>query len=1424
MTVAAVNGPASTVISGPPDHVNAVVGAAQAAELRARMIEVDYASHGPQVEEIRDALAEALAGIGPARADVAFYSTVTGGRIDTAELDADYWFTNLRRPVRFADAVRALLADGHRVFVEASPHPVLTLGVQECCEQTGVDAVTVPTLRRDEGGPVQLARAAAQAYAAGVTVDWTRWFPAGARVVDLPTYAFQRERYWLEGDGVGDVGAAGIERVGHALLPAAVDLADGGLVLTGRLTASGWLTEHAVGDVPLLPGAALVEWALRAADETGCGGVEELTLRAPLLLPETGGLRVQVVAGPAADDGRRDVRINSRRDDDTAWTEHAAGVLAPEPDRAEGLSGAWPPAGAEPVDVTDFYARAAAGGYGYGPAFQGLRAAWRHGPDLLAEVALPEGTAAPGGFGIHPALLDATLHAAALLDRPEAGGERVWLPFAWSGVSLWATEASTVRVRLTPHDDDNGAGRGLRLLVADAGGAPVLGAASVVLRPAAADRLRHTPAADGLFTLDWVPATAGEAGTAPSLAAIGPEGYADLRALVAALDDGAPVPSAVLTRVPATGGLDAAAGLAATRDLLALARDWLAEPRLADARLVVITRGATDGTDAGAAGAWGLIRSAQSENPDRFVLLDLDRDEEDDVRLALTTGEPQVAVRDETILVPRLVRTGGGELTAPPGENAWRLAMESGGTVDDIAAVACPDVLEPLAEGQVRIAVRFAGVNFRDVLIALGMYPGGGVFRGSEGAGVVVATGPGVDLSVGDRVMGLFEGAFGPFAVADARMVAPMPDGWSFEDAAAVPVVFLTAWYGLVDLGGLQSGESVLVHAGTGGVGMAAIQIARHLGAEVWATASPAKHAVLEEMGIDSAHRASSRDLEFEERFRAATGGVDVVLNSLAGEYVDASLRLLGKGGRLVEMGKTDVRDAEQVAADHDGVRYRAFDLVGDAGPDRVGEMLRTLIALFAEGGLTPPPVRVWPLGQARRALRELGQARHTGKFVLEIPAPVDPGGTVLITGGTGTLGGLVAEHLARTRRLKHLVLVSRRGPDAPGASELAGRLADLGADARIVAADLADPAAVRDLVGAIDPPLTGIVHATGVLDDAVLASQTPERLARVWDAKATVAANLHEATAGLRLGMFVIFSSAAGTLGGAAQANYAAANAFCDALAAGRRAAGLPAVSVAWGLWADASGMTGHLGDADLARMSRTGIKPMSNEQGLALLDAATGHGAAYLLAADVDVRALSGQPVPPPLRALAGGPARRTAAASGGVPVDWAARLGGLSAADRHRALATLVRTHAATVLGHAGAEAVPADASFKELGFDSLAAVELRNRLSAATDLRLPAAVVFDYPDAGALAGHLLRRLSPEDAAPANAADPVLGELARIESTVLALDAEDRARIAKRLSGLLSALNGGSGETAGGPDFSALESASDDEIFELIDRELP
>ncbi len=448
----------------------------------------------------------------------------------------------------------------------------------------------------------------------------------------------------------------------------------------------------------------------------------------------------------------------------------------------------------------------------------------------------------------------------------------------------------------------------------------------------------------------------------------------------------------------------------------------------------------------------------------------------------------------------------------------------------------------------------------------------------------------------------------------------------------------------------------------------------------------------------------------------------------------------------------------------------------------------------------------------------------------MEVPAGFDPGGTVLITGGTGVLGELVAAHVVKEWGVRHLVLAGRRGLDAAGAAELAARL---GVEVRVVAVDVSDRGAVMDLVGGIDPAhrLTGVIHAAGVIEDGLVADMTPQRFDRVWAPKAGGLAALHDATVGERLSFFVVFSSAAGTLGSPGQANYAAASAYCDAFVAGRRAAGLVGQSIGWGLWAQPSAMTSHLTDTDLARMRRVGLRPLQTDHALALLDAAMRDGRPFVAAADLDMAALAGLPaeaVPGILRELAvGSVRRRTAATAQTRPGELAAQLTGLPPAERQRTLLALVRAQAAAALGHADIGAVHTETAFNDLGFDSLTAVELRNRLSAATGLRLPPALVFDYPNPSSLAGHLDSRLSPDgSAAPAPSAfDSVLDEVARLEGMLAALPGQglDSRAVEARLEALLGSWRASRNRPNGGNASERLEVASADQVLEFIDNEL-
>jgi polyketide synthase 12 len=608
---------------------------------------------------------------------------------------------------------------------------------------------------------------------------------------------------------------------------------------------------------------------------------------------------------------------------------------------------------------------------------------------------------------------------------------------------------------------------------------------------------------------------------------------------------------------------------------------------------------------------------------------------------------------------------------------------------------------------------------------------------------------------------------------------------------------------------------------------MAAVQLARHLGADVFATASAGKQQVVAELGVDPARIASSRTTEFAARFRAATGGrgLDVVLDALAGEFVDASLGLMAAGGRFIEMGKADIRDPAQVARRWPGVSYQAFDLM-DPGPERIGQILGIVLDLFRRGVLAPLPLRCWGLAQTADALRFMGQGRHVGKNVVRVPAPLDRAGTVLITGAPGVLGGLVARHLAVTRRAGRLILASRRGPAAAGAAQLAAALAGDGAHVELTACDTADRAALAGLLAAIPAgrPLTAVIHAAGVLDDGVIGALTPDRLEYVLRPKADAAIALDELTAGAELSAFVLFSSAAATFGSPGQGNYATANAFLDALAARRRARGLPAVSIAWGMWEQATGLTAHLGDAGRSR-ARGVLLPLGTEQGLELFDAALAADVPMAVAAGMNLAGLRAQAGTGMLPPLWHGLVRVPASSPAAVPDGGTLRqqLAGLPQAGQHQVLLGMIREQAAAVLGHSSPDPVQPGAAFRDLGFDSLTAIELRNRLAAVTGLRLPATLAFDQPTPQLLATWLHSQVVGEDQpAPATS---VLAELDRLEATLSTADVENTEsdQVVVRLEAILSKWKASRKREDGADAVERkLESATDDEVFDFLGEE--
>jgi acyl transferase domain-containing protein/acyl carrier protein/methylmalonyl-CoA mutase cobalamin-binding subunit len=1033
--IAGLNGPTSTVISGSEASVAALAQHFQTLGRKTTRLTVSHAFHSRSMDGMLAEFRAVAASLSMSAPKIPLVSNVTGELATAAELcSPDYWVRHVRQAVRFVDGVRTLERERASVLLEIGPHGVLASMAVECLSDSAREQTAmVVSLRRDRPETETLASALGTLHGHGVEIDWDAYFrPFGPQLVDLPTYPFLRTHYWADaGARPAELDSAGLVAANHPMLGAVVALADAdALLITGFLSIATlpWLADHVVFGRTLVPGTAFVELALAAAQRLGFDSIDELILETPCELGDGHGVTVQVHVGEPDPSGRRPLSIHSQADDEHAWICHARGLLSQARELQAVAPFAWPPEGAQAIELGDVYDRLAERGLAYGPAFRGLTAAWRRGDQTWVQVQLPEAAGGDEYFSIHPALLDAALHVLALDSQP---GSAV-LPFAWRGVRLLASGGSTLRVQLTA------LGSGVALDLRDVAGMRVAAIEQLSLRETAATTL-HAAADRGrnvLYRVAWRPLTLGTTLTTASWLSLGTDDWLGLAsqpsmaALALELDRGATPPTLIV--VPLLHA--SSRPLDETVAALQLIRAWLDDPRLATTKLAFVTRRAVavDGlvNDLARAPIWGLVRTAQSENPDRELQL-LDVDETAGSRsaiiAALTSNEPQLAVRERSALTPRIVAVSG----------------------------------------------------------------------------------------------------------------------------------------------------------------------------------------------------ASER------------------------------------------------------------------------------------------------------LGQ-------LGS------------------GAVVITGGTGALGSLLAHHLVERHGVTELILLSRRGPDTPGAEQLRDALQAAGAEVALVACDISN----RDAVAALfakpptTRPITAVIHTAGVVDDGLLDSLTRERIEAVFGPKVDAATNLHELSNQLELSAFVLFSSISGLIGNAGQASYAAANAYLDALAASRRAAGLPGLSLAWGPWAGA-GMAGQVNDVDRARLRRQGLIPLEPADGLALFDAALAMGdSSALVPTQFDVAELGRQDnVKPILRDLVRKVQRRQA------PADQAAAPDGLAATlcavpehERERALIAIVRAEASTILG-LGSEA-PVGRPLQELGLDSLMAVELRNRLQKRSGLRLAATLLFDYPTIEALARLLLRELVISD----------------------------------------------------------------------------
>lgn len=1397
VVVAVVASPESTVIGGASETVAELIAAWEENDVMARRVAVDVASHSPQVDPILDELADVLADITPLTPTIPYYSATGFDPRDEPVCNASYWVNNLRRTVRFAAAVRAAMEDGYRVFAELAPHPLLTRAVEQTAASLDMPLATLAAMRREQELPDGLRGFLADLHCAGATVDFAVPYPAG-RLVDAPLPTWTHEQLWLGREGQGSVAHGGHTVSVHPLLGPHVRLAEEPERHVWQAevgtAAQPWLADHRVRDVAVLPGAAYCEMALEAARTVlgEAAEVRDIRFEQALLLDDQ-----TAVGASAAVSAPGVVEFVIESDQGSGRAPQASAVLhtaADEPpptyDIAE-LLACHPNSedGAEARTFLDVR------GVGYGPAFTGLGAV-HTGADadtVLAEVALPSGVRSQqGAYGVHPALLDACFQSVAGGPRLRALGEgALALPLGARRLRSYGP-ARNARYCYTRITEIGSAGIEADIDVLDSHGTVLLRVQGLLCGTGASEAAqRDRLLADRLLHIDWQKRPLPEPGhenpggwlvIAMSPGDTAADGVADALAGAGAQCAAAPWESAEKLREslrarPHTGvvvvcgpqpGDAPETGAETVKDLVHITRE-LTRIETRTPHLFVLTRGAQsvlpgETPNLAQGGLRGLLRVAAAEHP-QLPITQIDLDEKTGAE-ALTrqllsgSDEDETAWRDGVWYGARLrpapLRPEERKtVTADRDCDGMRLRIRTPGDLETLEFVAEPRVSpEP---GQIEVAVGVSSLNFADVLVAMGLFPaidGQLPELGLDFAGVVTAVGEGVTgLRVGDRVGGFSpKGCWGTFVTCDARLAVPLPAELTEHQGVALASATATAWYGLHDQAGISAGDRVLIHSATGGVGQAAIAVARAAGAEIFATAgSEDRRQMLRDMGIK--HVYDSRSTEFAAQIRSDTDGygVDIVLNSLTGAAQRAGFELLATGGRFVEIGKRDVYGNTRLGLlpfrRNLTFYYLDLALMSITHPQRVGELLRTVYRLVAEGELPPAKHTDYPLAEAAKAIRIMSAAQHTGKLLLDVahtgtrsvvvPPEQVPvfrrDGAYLITGGLGGLGLYFAEQMAAAGAGR-IVLTGRSAPGIE-ALEVLERIRAAGGDVVVSRGDIADPAAAREAVAiarSTGLPVRGVLHAAAVVDDATVENITDELIERDWAPKAFGAWNLHtalqEAEADQPLDWFCSFSSAAALVGSPGQGAYAAANSWLDTFTRWRRSQGRPAISIGWGPWAQVGRAT------EFAQNAGAGIAP---EEGFHAFETLMRHDRAHTGYAPVIGAAwltafAERSPFAEAFRAVGG------QAGTGALH----AELRELPVEEWPHRLRRLVSDQVALILRRS----VDPDRPLAEYGVDSLGALELRTRIEAETGVRL-AAGDFAVGTVRGLADALCQRLGSD-----------------------------------------------------------------------------
>ncbi len=1393
VSVGAYNG-TNTVLSGPGEDVEQVVAKFSEEGIRCTWLETSHAFHSELLDPVLGEFESYAAQMQFAVPTLPLVCNRTGA-ILTSEtpLDAQYWRRHSRQPVQFAESVRTVAALGCTVLMEIGPQPVLTgAAVQVWPEHLAAPRALV-SLRKGVGDRRQIAEALATAYVSGHRPNFAALQHQARNKVELPTYPFQRRRFWPKTSGIAVDGPAV-----SGILGGAKDLASGDTVYTSRISVRSqpWLSDHVIYGTVVVPGATYAAMALAAVGSPA--RVKEVFFYEPIILPEKSSREVQLTLHPIEEGGDFTFQVHSRPYGvrDAEWSLNADGTVVtgpvdePAPDESDPVDAAIERL--ERMRPQELFETFADMELAWGPNWSGsLKSLWLGDGEAIGDITVGEELSEQlGTEPMHPVLMDLCTGVAfpafpALL-AAEQGVSDLFLPLRYGSVFLKEKMPRRFYCRARWHSNAlDGETQVFDLDFVDRDGRLLGGIREFTVKRAPREALLRGLGGDAtrlLYTVGWqeVPPSGEDAENASGTWLIA--GFGELAAQVPgcisfdritdpellgqmlsqAHEKGMPI-SGIVWRSAGPSADESSADAAARLEaeitgLLGAVHTLQGGDVKLPGGLWIVTEKAvatesSEPVDPVQAALWGLGRTIINEEPGlRLRLIDFDEPEEAARLLAGQLGspvvEPELALRQGKFLASRLLPWARSGHLVVPRANDFVLAPTERGAIDNLRLtekeVPAPD------EGYVQVRVEAAGLNFRDVLNVLGLYPGDPGPIGGDFAGTVTQLGDGVTgLEVGQRVYGSMQGAFASRFNVPAQFLAPIPDGVSAVEAATIPAAALTTRLAF-DWAQLKPGDRVLIHAASGGVGLAAIQMAQQHGAVVYATASKYKRATLRKLGVEYVY--DSRTTDYADQILADTdgAGVDVVLNSLTSEgFIEATLRATAQNGRFAEIAKRDIWTPEQMAEERPDIAYDivALDTVMFTEPDRIRDLLTGVSEGLANGEWTPLPAEVYPLTEARAAFRRMQTARHIGKIVCQVPNPLQPRGdrSYLITGGLGAIGLHTAAYLAQLGA-GDIVLTSRRAPDEDAQKAIDDIIERYRCRIHVLAADVGQEADVVKLLEQIRaelPPLAGVAHLAGVLDDALLGQQTLERFQTTLAPKAFGALHLDRLTKDDDLDFFILSSSVSSLFGSPGQANYSTANALLDGLVGQRKAQGLPVTGVNFGPWAQ-GGMASS--EAAAANISAQGLVPLEPSLALSALAevVANGTGQATVLKANwARAAKVLGSSRPPILDVVLPSAAGEAIGDS-----ELLKQLQEIPVAQRAGFITEFLQREVQNFLRLAQPPA--ATSRFLDLGTDSLMAVELRNRLHSqfGGKFTINATAVFDYPTIGGLGEYLAAQLPDAD----------------------------------------------------------------------------